>query len=94
MTPDEFRSHGHALIDVITEYLETIEHRPVTSHVQAGEVMPCCRGIHPSRRSCSSGCSTTCANIVIPGLTNWQTRKQFFAYFPENSVRVDPRRAG
>ena len=34
MTPDEFRVHGHALIDWIAEYIENIEQYPVASTVQ------------------------------------------------------------
>jgi hypothetical protein len=38
MTPDEFRTHGHALIDWITDYLEHVEQHPVSSTVQPGDV--------------------------------------------------------
>jgi len=39
VTPEEFRTHGHALIDWIAEYLEGVEQYPVASQVQPGEVL-------------------------------------------------------
>ena len=38
MTPDEFRTHGKALIDWVADYLETVDERRVTSTVQPGDV--------------------------------------------------------
>ena len=37
MTPDEFRSSGHTLIDWIADYLEGIERYPVGSQVKPGD---------------------------------------------------------
>ena len=38
MTPEEFRQHGHELIDWIARYLERVEDYPVLSQVKPGEV--------------------------------------------------------
>ena len=38
MTPDEFRTHGKALIDWIADYYEQIEQYPVLSQVAPGAV--------------------------------------------------------
>ena len=36
VTPEEFRKHGHALVDWIADYLEGVERHPVASHVEPG----------------------------------------------------------
>ena len=38
MTPEDFRHHGHALIDWIAEYLEGVEQHPVGSQVALGDI--------------------------------------------------------
>ena len=38
MTPDEFRRHGHALVEWIARYYEEVEQRPVLAQVAPGDV--------------------------------------------------------
>ena len=38
MTPDEFRRHGHAVVDWIADYQARIESFPVLSQVKPGEL--------------------------------------------------------
>ena len=38
MPLDDFRRHGHELIDWIADYLETIEDRPITPAVEPGDI--------------------------------------------------------
>lgn len=38
MTPDEFRRHGHAVVDWIADYHARIESFPVLSQVKPGEI--------------------------------------------------------
>ena len=83
MTPEEFRSHGHALIDLITEYLEGIEQRPVSALVKPGEVRAGLPEHPPAAPEPFERVLDDLRGIVIPGLTHWQ-HPQFFAYFPAN----------
>ncbi|HEX6660020.1 MAG TPA: pyridoxal-dependent decarboxylase, partial [Ilumatobacter sp.] len=83
MTPDEFRSHGHALIELITEYLEGIEARPVSAGVLPGEVRAALPEHPPVAPEPFERVLDDLRDIVIPGLTHWQ-HPQFFAYFPAN----------
>jgi aromatic-L-amino-acid decarboxylase len=83
MTPEQFRSHGHALIDLIVEYLEDIEQRPVASRVQPGEVRAQLPAHPPDEPEPFAQVLDDLRSIVIPGLTHWQ-HPQFFAYFPAN----------
>ncbi len=83
MTPEEFRSHGHALIDLITEYLEGIEQRPVSALVKPGEVRAGLPEHPPAAPEPFASVLDDLRSIVMPGLTHWQ-HPQFFAYFPAN----------
>jgi aromatic-L-amino-acid decarboxylase len=83
MTPEEFRSNGHALIDLITEYLEGVERRPVSSRVRPGDVRAELPEHPPVAPEPFSSVLDDLRDVVIPGLTHWQ-HPQFFAYFPAN----------
>jgi aromatic-L-amino-acid decarboxylase len=84
MDLDEFRRHGHALVDWMADYLENIERRPVRAQVRPGEVAaqlppaPSVEG-EPLERIFADF-----ERIVMPGMTHWQ-HPSFFAYFPANS---------
>ena len=47
MTPDEFRRHGHAMVDWIADYYTRIESFPVLSQVEPGQI----RASLPARAS-------------------------------------------
>ena len=38
MTPEQFRRHGHEVVDWIADYWESVESLPVRSQVKPGEV--------------------------------------------------------
>lgn len=38
MTPEEFRRHGHAMVDWIADYYARVESFPVLSRVKPGEI--------------------------------------------------------
>jgi len=84
MDAKEFRTQGRAVVDIIADYLETLDARPVTSDAQPGDVR---RGLPehpPSSPEPFDAILTDVRDIVMPGLTHWQHPK-FFAYFPGNS---------
>jgi len=84
MTPEEFRRHGHALIDWISEYLETVESLPVTSAVEPGDVRRSLPQHPPTEREPFETIIADLDRVVVPGLTHWQ-HPSFFAFFPGNS---------
>ncbi len=85
MTPDEFRHNGYALIDWITDYIEEIEHRPVSNPaLQPGDVRRQLPQHPPTEIEAFSAVLADMDAIVVPGLTHWQ-HPSFFAYFPGNS---------
>lgn len=84
MTPEEFRTHGHALIDWITDYVENIEQHPVASAVQPGDIRASMPEHPPAAAEPFGEVLADLDRIVMPGITHWQ-HPSFFAYFPGNS---------
>lgn len=83
MTSAEFRRHGHAMVDWIARYLETVEERPVRSEVAPGWVRAQLPARAPERGEPWEVISADVDRIVLPGITHWQS-PHFFAYFPAN----------
>jgi aromatic-L-amino-acid decarboxylase len=84
VTPDEFKQHGHALIDWIAEYLEGVERYPVASRVQPGDVRRSLPEHPPAGAEPFEEVLADLDRVVMPGITHWQ-HPNFFAYFPGNS---------
>jgi len=84
VTPDEFRTHGHALIDWISEYLEGVERYPVASSVAPGDIRAALPEHPPTAAEPFSDVLADLDRVVMPGITHWQ-HPSFFAYFPGNS---------
>lgn len=84
MTPDEFRTHGHALIDLIADYREQIEDRPVMAQVSPGQLKAMLPAEAPQRPEPFENVIADVEELIIPGLTHWQ-HPSFFGYFPATS---------
>ncbi len=84
VTPDEFRAHGHDLIDWIAEYVGTVEQRPVGSAVSPGDVRALLPEHPPTEPESFDHVMADVERVVVPGLTQWQ-HPGFFAYFPANT---------
>ena len=84
MDANEFRTNGHEVIELIAQYLETIESRPVSSNLSPGDVRKQLPEHPPTAPEPFSAVLADVNDIVIPGLTHWQ-HPNFFAYFPGNS---------
>ncbi|MGA1542509.1 MAG: pyridoxal-dependent decarboxylase, partial [Ilumatobacteraceae bacterium] len=84
MDAQEFRTNGHALIELIADYIETIESRPVTSTAKPGDVRAQLPEHPPTEPESFDAVLADVQNIIVPGLTHWQ-HPNFFAYFPGNA---------
>lgn len=84
MTSAEFRRHGHALIDWIAEYLDTVEEHPVQSTVEAGGVRAGLPERPPDKGEPFEAVLADLEELILPGLTHWQS-PTFFGYFPANA---------
>ena len=84
MTPEEFRRHGHTVVDWIADYYARIESLPVLSRARPGEV----RGSLPPEPPESGESFETILHdvekLILPGITHWQS-PNFFAFFPANA---------
>jgi aromatic-L-amino-acid/L-tryptophan decarboxylase len=84
MTPDEFRRHGHAVIDWIADYQARIESFPVLSQVKPGEIRAGLPANPPVHGEPFDTLLKDIDRVILPGVTHWQS-PNFFAYFPCNA---------
>jgi len=84
MTPDEFRKHGHELVDWIATYLEGVEGRPVQAVVEPGDVRAALAEHPPTDPEPFETVMADVERVIMPGVTNWQ-HPNWFAYFPANT---------
>jgi len=84
MSPEEFRRHGHALVDWIAAYWQRVESLPVRSRAAPGEVAAALPGSAPERGEPFAAMLEDVERVILPGLTHWQS-PSFFAYFPANT---------
>ena len=84
MTPGEFRRCGHAVVERIARYMEEIERYPVLSQVEPGSIRERLPHAAPEHGEPFSDVLRDVDEIVMPGITHWQS-PNFFAYFPANA---------
>lgn len=83
MTTDEFRRWGKDLIDWIADYHEEVADMPVTAGVAPGDTRAKLPGRAPEQSEDFEEIRRDLDEIVMPGLTHWQS-PNWFAYFPAN----------
>jgi aromatic-L-amino-acid decarboxylase len=83
MSPEEFRKQGHAVVDWVASYLERVGELPVTSVVSPGDVRAALPPSPPEHGEAFEAMLRDVDDIVVPGLTHWQS-PGFFGYFPCN----------
>ncbi len=84
MTPEEFRRHGHAVVDWIADYQSRVESFPVLSQVKPGEIRASLPPGPPVHGEPFDAMLNDVTNLILPGVTHWQS-PNFFAYFPCNA---------
>lgn len=83
MTPEEFRRHGHKLIDWVADYRTNVASLPVMSTSAPGAVRAQLPSSPPDMPESFDAVMRDLDSIVMPGLTHWQ-HPSFFGYFPSN----------
>jgi len=84
MSAEEFRRHGHEVIDWIADYWAHLDERPVLAQVQPGEIAAKLPQHAPEHPEPFTAVLDDLDQLVMPGITHWQ-HPRYFAYFPANS---------
>jgi aromatic-L-amino-acid decarboxylase len=84
MSADDFRKQGHALIDWIANYHQTVESMPVLSRVEPGEIRSKLPDSAPDKGESFESMLKDVDDIIMPGITHWQS-PNWFAFFPANN---------
>ncbi|NQW27336.1 MAG: aspartate aminotransferase family protein [Flammeovirgaceae bacterium] len=84
MTPEEFRTNGHKVIDWVADYLENIEQYPVKSQVKPGDISATIADHPPEIGEPFEELLLDVQQKILPGITHWQ-HPNFHAYFNANN---------
>lgn len=80
MSPEEFRKHGHEIIDWVAEYLGNMERFPVLAQVKPGEVKSRLPREAPVEGESMETILDDLKEVIVPGITHWN-HPSFFSYF-------------
>ncbi|MDY6820194.1 MAG: aminotransferase class I/II-fold pyridoxal phosphate-dependent enzyme [Deferribacterota bacterium] len=84
MSPEEFRKYGYKVIDEIVEYYKKVEELPILPNIEFGDILEKLPKRPPLEGEDFDSIISDVKDIIIPGLTHWQS-PNFFAYFPSNT---------
>lgn len=84
MTPEEFRRHGHSVVDWIADYYKNVESYPVLSRVNPGDIRASLPTAPPANGEAFETILRDVEKLILPGITHWQS-PNFFAFFPSNT---------
>lgn len=84
MNDEEFRRHGHALVDWIADYWRDIESRPVAPQLAPGDVRRALPAAPPRAGESFERIFEDFDRIIAPGIVHWG-HPGWFAYFPANA---------
>jgi aromatic-L-amino-acid decarboxylase len=80
MSPDEFRRHGHEVVDWIANYLENTRDYPVVPRVQPGDLARALPASAPEHGESMDSILADFQSLVIPAVNHWN-HPRFHAYF-------------
>ena len=84
MTAEDFRRHGHAMVDWVAAYLERAEDLPVMARTRPGDTRAMLPPTAPEHGEPFDQIMADLERVIVPGLTHWQS-PNFFGYFPANT---------
>ncbi len=84
MDAEQFRAAGHALIDWIADYRQTIESRPVRAQVEPGEVRRAFAEQPPESPVAADILLRDLEQKIVPGITQVQ-HPMHYGWFPSNA---------
>jgi aromatic-L-amino-acid decarboxylase len=83
MTPEEFRTIGHRLVDWVADYRAKVAELPVMARTEPGAVKARLPAAPPEGPESFDAVFRDLEQVILPGLTHWQ-HPGFFGYFPSN----------
>jgi aromatic-L-amino-acid decarboxylase len=84
MHPDEFRRHGHELVDWMADYLSGVGDLPVTPGARPGDIRRRLPASPPVEGEPFPALFHDFRELIVPGMTHWN-HPGWFAYFPCNN---------
>ena len=84
MSADEFRRHGHELVEWLARFFERVEEFPVLAQVRPGELKSKLPASAPEAGEQMGEILADVERLVVPALTHWN-HPSFFAYFATSS---------
>ncbi|MCX6550259.1 MAG: pyridoxal-dependent decarboxylase [Acidobacteria bacterium] len=80
MSPDEFRRHGHEVVEWIARFMEDTERYPVLARVAPGDIRKALPGQAPETAESFDAILDDFNRVLMPGMTHW-SHPGFMAYF-------------
>jgi len=80
MDTEDFREHGHRLVDWIADYLAHAERYPVLAQIKPGDIVRALPARAPEEPEPFDAIMADFERILLPGITHWNS-PNFFAYF-------------
>ncbi len=84
MDTEQFRKHGHQMVDWIAEFMNNIEQYPVNPDVKPEEIKAKLPKNAPKTGEKMEYIFKDFQNIILPGIAQWE-HPCWFAYFPANN---------
>lgn len=85
MTPDEFRRHGHDVVEWVADYMARMPQLPIVSTVKPGAIRELLPDAAPEEPEPFAALLRDLDDVVLPGITHWQA-PGWFAYFRANTL--------
>lgn len=83
MSPEEFRRHGHRVVDWIADYRTRVAGLPVETRARPGDVLAALPPAPPEQPEGFDAVLHDLDALLLPALTHWQ-HPRFFGWFPSN----------
>ena len=93
MTPDEFRRHGHEVVEWVATYMERVAELPIAPAVEPGEIRAKLPPHAPEAPEPFEALMRDLDEIVLPGITHWQSPGLVLVLPRQRVAAVGPGRA-